>query len=66
MMTPLQGEIYLYILRFMLAGPVLREGQAPHFGGLAPPLFLTIRFTNIQLNYYIFNQYFIFSTKKYP
>jgi len=39
-------------------------GQAPHFGSLAL-LLLTIHITNVQLNYYFFNQYFMFSTEKY-
>jgi len=37
--------------------PALRGSQAPHFGGLVF-LLLTIHITNIQLNYYLFNQYF--------
>jgi len=39
-------------------------GQAPHFRGLTP-LLLTIHITSIQLNYYFFNQYFMFSSEKY-
>jgi len=30
---------------------LLRRGQAPHLGGLAP-LLLTVHITNIQLNYF--------------
>jgi len=40
-----------------------KGGQAPT-SEACPPLLLTI-LTNIQLNYYFLNQYFMFSSKKY-
>jgi len=39
----------------------IKGARPPRFGGLL----LTILITNIQLNYYFFNQYFMFLNKKY-
>jgi len=56
----------IFRIRYLVPGPALREGKAPHFGGLpSSPLLLTIHITNTQLNYLFFNQYLNFSTEKY-
>jgi len=61
------GEFQIYFRKILLHRAGAKGGpgsQPPHFRGLAP-LLLTNHITNIQLNYYFFNQYFMFSTKKY-